>query len=82
VGRLLPVRAGRTPAALAFALYGAGMAATLGTITIVAGIASSGILSRIRPLTRFVSIASSALLLIAGAYVVYYWLSAGRLLLA
>jgi hypothetical protein len=33
-------------------------------------------------LTRFISGMNAALLLISGAYVTYYWLSASRLLLA
>jgi cytochrome c biogenesis protein CcdA len=72
--------AGTGAAALAFLLYGAGMAAALGLVTVVAGIVTFGVIGRLRPITRFVAGAGSALLLLAGAYVVYYWLSAGRLL--
>jgi len=76
------VAAGGTPAAvMAFALYGAGMAAVLGVLTIAAGVASFGVLTRVRGATRFVPGISAALLLFSGAYVTYYWLSAGRLLL-
>ena len=57
------------------------MAAALGVVTVVAGIVTFGVIGRLRPITRFVTAAGSVLLLIAGAYVVYYWLSAGRLLL-
>jgi cytochrome c-type biogenesis protein len=67
-------------AVVAFALYGAGMAAVLGVLTVAAGIVSFGVLARMRALTRFVSGLGAALLLLSGAYVVYYWLSAGRLL--
>jgi cytochrome c biogenesis protein CcdA len=67
---------------LAFVLYGAGMAAVLGVLTIVAGVASFGILHRVRGLVRIVTTLSAWLLLLSGAYVVYYWLTAGRLLLA
>jgi cytochrome c biogenesis protein CcdA len=74
--------AGRWAAVLAFALYGAGMAAVLGVLTIAAGMVSFGALTRVRSMTRFVSGMGAALLLISGAYVTYYWLSAGRLLLA
>ena len=68
-------------AVLAFVLYGAGMAAALGIITIIAGVVGFGILRRARGFVRFVSSLSGGLLLLSGAYVVYYWLSAGRLLL-
>jgi cytochrome c-type biogenesis protein len=66
---------------LAFVLYGAGMAAALGVLTIAAGVASVEILRRVRGFVRIVTTLSAALLLLSGAYVVYYWLTAGRLLL-
>jgi cytochrome c biogenesis protein CcdA len=66
---------------LAFVLYGAGMAAALGVLTVVAGVASFGILQRVRGFVRIVTTLSAGLLLLSGAYVVYYWLTAGRLLL-
>ena len=69
-------------AVLAFALYGVGMATTLGMLTIAAGIVSFGILARVRAMGRFVSGVGAVLLLASGAYVVYYWLTAGRYLLA
>jgi cytochrome c biogenesis protein CcdA len=68
-------------AVIAFVLYGAGMAVTLGVLTIVAGVVSFGILQRVRGFVRIVTTLSAALLLLSGAYVVYYWLTAGRLLL-
>ena len=64
----------------AFVLYGAGMAATLGVVTLVAATVSVGFLARVRGATRYVSALGAALLLLSGAYVVYYWLTAGRLL--
>ena len=66
---------------IAFVLYGAGMAAVLGVLTVIAGVVSFGILARVRGFVRIVSGASAVLLLASGAYVVYYWLTAGRLLL-
>jgi len=72
---------GRWSAPIAFVLYGAGMAAALGALTLVAGVVSFGILRRARGFVRIVSALSAALLLLSGAYVVYYWLTAGRLLL-
>lgn len=73
---------GGSAAVIAFTLYGAGMAVVLGMLTVAAGMVSFGVLARMRTLTRFVSGLSAVLLLLSGAYVVYYWLSAGRLLFA
>ena len=72
---------GRWSAPIAFVLYGAGMATALGVLTIAAGVTSFGILHRVRGFVRIVSGLSAGLLLLSGAYVVYYWLTAGRLLL-
>lgn len=72
---------GRWSGPIAFVLYGAGMAAALGVLTIAAGVASFGILHRVRGFVRIVSTLTAGLLLLSGAYVVYYWLTAGRLLL-
>ena len=69
-------------AVAAFALYGAGMAAVLGVLTIAAGLVTFGVLARLRTMTRAVHGLSVAFLFLSGAYVVYYWLSAGRILLA
>jgi hypothetical protein len=66
---------------IAFVLYGAGMASVLGVLTVAAGVVSFGILSRVRGLVRIVSGLGAGLLLLSGGYVVYYWLTAGRLLL-
>jgi cytochrome c biogenesis protein CcdA len=66
---------------IAFVLYGAGMATALGVLTVVVGVASFGILQRLRGFVRIVTTLSAGLLLLSGAYVVYYWLTAGRLLL-
>jgi cytochrome c biogenesis protein CcdA len=73
---------GRGTTAIAYVLYGAGMAAALGAVTIVAGAVSFGVLGRARRFGHAVSSLGGALLLLSGAYVVYYWLTAGRLLLA
>jgi cytochrome c-type biogenesis protein len=68
-------------AVIAFLLYGAGMAATLGALTIAAGVVSFGILGRARRFGHALSAFGAVLLFLSGAYVVYYWLTAGRLLL-
>jgi cytochrome c-type biogenesis protein len=62
-------------------LYGAGMASVLAVLTVAAGVVSFGILRGVRGLVRVVSGLGAALLLVSGGYVVYYWLTAGRLLL-
>lgn len=69
-------------AVLAFVLYGAGMAASLAVLALVAGLVSFGIFERVRSFVRIVTPLSAGLLLLSGAYVIYYWLTAGRLLLA
>jgi len=51
-------------------------------VTVAAGVVSFGILARLRVVGRFVSGLGAVLLLASGAYVVYYWLTAGRFLLA
>ena len=72
---------GRGSAVGAFALYGAGMATTLGVLALVASLAGVGIVRRGKAMARLVPGLGAALLLVSGAYVVYYWLTAGRLLL-
>ncbi len=69
-------------APVAFALYGVGMATVLGVLTLTTGIASFAVLGRVRGVGRFVSGLGAVLLFASGAYVVYYWLTAGRLLLS
>ena len=68
-------------AILAFALYGAGMAVSLGVLTLAAGLVGFGVFRQVRGSVRIVTPLSAGLLLLSGAYVVYYWLTAGRLLL-
>lgn len=70
---------GSASAAAAFLLYGAGMATVLSVITLAAALGSD-VFARIRGFVRVVSGVGGVLLLISGGYVVYYWLSAGRLL--
>ena len=74
--------AGRGSAVVAFALYGLGMATVLGVLTLAAAVVSWGIFARVRGAGPLVSGIGAALLLASGAYVVYYSLSVGRLLLA
>src|SRR6266545_2477712 len=69
-------------ALVAFALYGVGMAAVLGSLSLAAGLVSFRVLAGARGVGRFVSGPAAVLLLASGAYVVYYWLTTGRLLFA
>jgi cytochrome c-type biogenesis protein len=66
---------------VAFTLYGGGMATTLTVVALIAAVAGLGIVPRIGALRRVVPGLGASLLLASGAYVVYYWLSAGRILL-
>jgi cytochrome c-type biogenesis protein len=63
-----------------FMLFGAGMGLVLGALTIATAWFGQGFLSRVQPFRRHVGWASAVLLWLAGAYVVYYWLTAIRLL--
>ncbi|HYY44506.1 MAG TPA: hypothetical protein VE975_04880 [Actinomycetota bacterium] len=68
-------------ALVAFALYGAGMATTIGGVTLLASIVSFEVLARTRAVGRVIPGVGTALLLASGAYLIFYWLTAGRLLL-
>jgi cytochrome c-type biogenesis protein len=69
-------------ALVAFALYGAGMAAVVAVLTLIVGLFGFGVVARVRGWSRFIGPVGTVLLLLSGGYVVYYWLSAGRLLFA
>jgi cytochrome c biogenesis protein CcdA len=69
-------------AAIQFVLFGSGMASVLAVLTVAVAALRGASLQRIRRLPRYVAPVSTALLLAAGAYLVYYWLTIGRLLLA
>ena len=66
----------------AFIVFGIGMATVLGVLTVLAGTLGIEVVRRGRRLTRVMNDAGAALVLLSGGYVVYYWLSAGRLLLS
>jgi cytochrome c biogenesis protein CcdA len=65
---------------LEFLLYSLGMGFVLGALTIAAAGFKQGALAPVRTLTRYASPASALLLLVTGAYVVYYWLTLGGLI--
>jgi cytochrome c-type biogenesis protein len=71
---------GTAAAAGQFALYGIGMGAVLGCLTILAAWTGSGRIARVSRAARHARWASAALLWLAGGYVVYYWLLTIRLL--
>jgi len=63
-----------------FLLFGIGMGTVLAVLTVATAWLGDGLIKRARTLGRHVGWASAVLLWLAGAYVVYYWLTATRLL--
>jgi cytochrome c-type biogenesis protein len=59
-----------------FLVFGLGMAAVLVTLTLALALFKQGLVSRLRGAMPYVRLASGALLVLAGAYVIYYWWSA------
>jgi cytochrome c-type biogenesis protein len=62
-----------------FVLFGIGMGTVLGLLTIATAWFGEGLLGRAQRLRRHVGWASAVSLWLAGAYIVYYWLTAIRL---
>jgi cytochrome c-type biogenesis protein len=79
VGSTLAV-SGIVPAMAQFVLYALGMGFVITMLTLSTAIFKSALIANIRGITRYVQPASSVLLLVAGAYIVYYWLTLGGLL--
>ena len=71
---------GLADAVAQFVLFGIGMGAVLASLTILTAWFGEGIVTRMRSLAPYIGWASAVLLWLAGAYVVYYWLIAIRLL--
>ena len=63
-----------------FVLFGIGMGMVLAVLTIATAWFGDGLIRRAQTLRPYVGWASAVLLWLAGAYVVYYWLTAIRLL--
>ncbi len=61
------------------ATYGLGMGTLIVGVTIAAALFGAAVLRRLRWATRVVQPAGTALLFLAGSYVVYYWLTVGGL---
>lgn len=63
-----------------FVLYGLGLGAVLTAAALVATALGTEVVARLGRVRRLVPAAGAALLVLAGAYVTYYWLTAGALL--
>jgi cytochrome c biogenesis protein CcdA len=65
---------------LQFVLYGLGLGVVLSGLTLAATLFDFGVLRNVHRLGRFIPSVSALLLLITGAYVSFYWLTAGGVL--
>lgn len=72
---------GASAAALRLVSFAAGVACVLAVITVVAGVLGTRALRTWRRVGAIVPVIGGVLLLLAGAYTVYYWLTIGRTLL-
>jgi cytochrome c-type biogenesis protein len=79
VGSTLAV-SGIVPAMAQFILYALGMGFVITMFTVSTAIFKSALLTNLRSISRYVQPVSGVLLLVAGAYIVYYWLTLGGLL--
>jgi cytochrome c biogenesis protein CcdA len=60
-----------------FLSFGLGMAAVLMALTLALAFFKQGLVKWLRGAVRYVQLASAILLLLAGAYIIYYWLFSG-----
>ena len=63
-----------------FALYGLGMGAVISLLTLGIALFREAFTRRIRAALPYIQAVSSGLLIVAGAYIVYYWLTLGGIL--
>ena len=63
-----------------YILYGLGMGAVITALTLGTALFKAAAVQRVRQLSRYVQPVSTVLLLVAGGYIVYYWLTIGGLL--
>lgn len=63
-----------------FVLYGLGLSAVLSATALMAAMVGTGVVARLQWARRLMPPLAAALLLLAGAYITYYWLTAGDLL--
>ncbi|HYW89633.1 MAG TPA: cytochrome c biogenesis protein CcdA [Chloroflexota bacterium] len=68
---------GVVAAVLQVLLYGLGMGSAISVLTVVAALAASAVLTSSRGVVRYVEPLTVVLLLLAGGYIVYYWLTLG-----
>lgn len=74
------IAVGGAPSALGqFVLYALGMGAVILALTLALAIFKAGMSARLRAVLPFVEPVGAALMLLAGSYVVYYWLTIGGL---
>ena len=71
---------GPLAASLQFFLYALGMGFVLSVLTCSLALVKHAVQRRVRSVGRYLAPASSVLLLLAGSYVIYYWLTLGGLL--
>jgi cytochrome c-type biogenesis protein len=67
-------------AVVLFVLYGLGLGTVLSAASVAAAWLGIGVVARLGALRRLTPVLGGALLLLAGAYVTYYWLTAGGVL--
>ena len=79
VGSTLTVK-GFLPSLSQFVLYSLGMGLVITVLTVSMAFFKHATIARTRAVVRYVQPATAVLLLIAGAYIVYYWLTLGGLL--
>lgn len=60
-----------------FVMYGLGMGSVLSVLALAAALAGHGALRRVRRFGAYMQPVGAIVLLLAGGYVVYYWLSSG-----
>lgn len=68
---------GFLPGVLQFVLYGLGMGFVITVLTFGAALAQQVVIKSMRRLDRYVQPGAAILTLLAGAYIVYYWLTLG-----
>jgi hypothetical protein len=67
-------------AVLRFVLYGLGMGVVVSSATVLIALCGQALVTRIGAVGRFLGPVGAILLVLSGAYVVYYWLTVGGLL--
>ena len=63
-----------------FALYGLGMGSVITALTLSMAVMKVAMVTRLRRILPYIETLSAGLLLLAGAYLAYYWLTIGNLL--